>query len=1405
MQRQFNFKFLALVLVILIVGAGLLYFLHSRQRDRIADALLQQAETSMQEKDSTKACKFFERYVSMRPNDTATLSRYAALLFETAKDNDAKVRALLVLDKAVIKDPDNFDLRRKLVELAIVPGFDEVTRPEPHLLRLLERKPNDTQLISMLAFRLYNEGKYADAVTEIDKLLALAPQRIDAFVLKARIQRINLNAIKQAEQTIQQMVQANNTADAHLSASEYWRQYGIAAQVDKEVKAAAALDPNNLRVLIAQAELAMGRNQLDEARKYLKKCREVHPKEVIALQALAALELEANRPAEAIAALKTALEIKSDREDLFFALAEAYLRAEKFSEAEALIQTLRSKEYRPVMIQLLEAQVLASKGEWVKATRLFEDALTQVTDSGPLVKQCNLVLARCYEAIGDLDNRIAAYRRVVAEEPMNELASLQLARALAEQGRTDEALALLQGRSIRLADSAMFLCDLLQQKQLLLPAVQRNWSAFDAALVAVEEAIAGSPQAATPMLAVIKAKRQWATDQGQQALQTLDVAQKRWPQSLELWVARAEFYLNRQQFDLFKKTLTDARQAVGDQPKLRYLEAQQMLQQSKLDPKQLDRFTDNLASFKPAQQVELLRLILDLRIRVGDIPGAVKLADQIDALLPGDLTHQLLRFDLAARVDDEARMKQIIEKIKTVEGTAGIYNPLAQALVIMWKAGKLKDKKNLDQAAVYLAVVAKKRPDWPRLQLAEGKLRELQGDTLNTLASYQQAVSRGSRDPEALAWLVQTHYRQQRYREANEMIRLLPEAMVTGELTKIAAELSIANKDFKTALSWAMKAVPDDSKNADDLLWKGQIFSATGEQQQAEKYLQQAIAVKQGKDGRAWLALVQHYIHHKAGAAASKAVSQAHQQLPPQTTWYPLCLEAIGQFDEAAKEFGTLVSAKPQDLETLRAAADYFVRRNDGKNAEPLLARILELQDKSTTDKAWARRTLAIILASRGEYHQSRKALALLGLLDSNNKIITKIGDNEAVDDLRARAMVFGLNRSRALRQEATQVFEQLAIRQARTNDDLYFQAKLHNDLGDWGKCRECMQTLLTRDPNNVDYHEFMIRNLLLHADYSPARLYLDQLEKLLTGSDLVIDLQARLLAATGSREKALALIEDHFLKGKPPRPEKAAELLEDMKLIEPAEGIYRRLAKEIAKPEASLNLARFLGRQKKLKEALALCLAARNSAASPEEVAFITIEALYNAPQRTKEEMAEVASWLDTLVQQKPTAPRFKLLAAIRNLQGRYEESIKLYEKVVGMDKNDVGSRNNLAFLLAMQQKQYSEALQHLNDSLQVIGPHPDLLDTKALVYLQMGKSDQAMDELMQAMDQDPSAMAQFHLACVHKVKRNRQYALSAWEEMKRRKLSRDDVHPLEWPAYDALVQDYDGGILPPPTKTVQ
>ena len=184
---------------------------------------------------------------------------------------------------------------------------------------------------------------------------------------------------------------------------------------------------------------------------------------------------------------------------------------------------------------------------------------------------------------------------------------------------------------------------------------------------------------------------------------------------------------------------------------------------------------------------------------------------------------------------------------------------------------------------------------------------------------------------------------------------------------------------------------------------------------------------------------------------------------------------------------------------------------------------------------------------------------------------------------------------------------------------------------------------------------------------------------------------------------------------------------------------------------------------------------------------------------------MAEVASWLDTLVQQKPTAPRFKLLAAIRNLQGRYEESIKLYEKVVGMDKNDVGSRNNLAFLLAMQQKQYSEALQHLNDSLQVIGPHPDLLDTKALVYLQMGKSDQAMDELMQAMDQDPSAMAQFHLACVHKVKRNRQYALSAWEEMKRRKLSRDDVHPLEWPAYDALVQDYDGGILPPPTKTVQ
>jgi len=1416
MNRQINFRFLALVLIAIILVAGITYFLHSRQRDRIASALQQQAESAIEAKQWPKAVTFYERYLTMKPSDSATYTKYAELLDQLAKTNEDKIKALYALDKAVIKDPLNIDLRRKLVKLAMIPGLDEISRPEPHLVKLLDQNPKDQELIGMLAGRLYQEGKHAEAVSQLEKLIQLNPKDLDAYVRKAAIQRVNLNSSKQAELTMAEMVKTNNTAKAHLYFSLYWRQYGTPRQVEEEIEKAAGCDANDPGVLLAQSELALGRNQFDKARDYLKQCRKLHPEEMAPLQALATLELEAGNSREAIEILKQALALKEkrsdlykDREDLYFSMAEAYLRAGMIQEAEKLVSEMRKKEYLPVMVQLLEAEVLAGKGEWVKATRLFEDALPQITQSKTLVRQCSLVLAQCYEHIGDVDNRIAAYRHILSDDPMNVPTNANLIKALADQGRVEEALSLMRPlidrdpKRIPTVYLAIY-ADLLLRQTLMRKPTDRNWVEFDNVLAALE-GDASSRKAPTVPIALLKARRHLAADQFEEAKKTLMEAQQRWPKDPELWAARAELFLQARQLEETRKVIAQARAALGDDPRFRILEAQILLLDGlPKDTKALDLLTDDMGKLTQSQQLDLLRMMLDLRLRYGDLAAGIRLADQQDKLLPDNLSLQLLRFDLAALNNDESRMKEMIEKIKQLEGPGGVYTPLAQALSLMWKASKSGDKKILDQVSVFLAAIAKKRGDWPRLHLAEGKLRRLQGDTANTTASYQQAVKSGSRDSEAMIWLMETYYRQQRYAEASEMMRLIPPDRIVGDLTKIAAELSLANARNNEAMTWANKAVPDDSKRFEDVLWKGQIFSAAGEQKVSEASLRRAIALSEGKEGKAWLALVQHFIRIKSASAAAQATSEAQARLPQHNTWVPLCLEAIGKFDEAAKEFQAIVAAKPKDVEALRAAADYFVRRADGKTAEPLLIRLIDLQDKAAGDKVWAKRTLAVILASRGDYYQSRKALALLGLLDSNEKIITKLATNEPIEDLRARAFVFGMNRSRALRQEATNVLEQMATRQARTNEDLFFQAKLHNDLGDWGKARDCLQMLLTRQGDNVEYLEYMIRNLLQRNDTNASKLYLERLVKLQPGSDLTIDLQARLMKASGDDKGAIALVEKHFLSSTPPRPEKAAELLEDMKLIEPAETIYRRLAKEVTKPETSLNLAKFLGRQRKLKESLQICKAAR-SVASAEEVGFISIEALYNSPQRTKEDMEDVGNWLESLVKEKPSAPRLKLLAAMRNLQGRYEDSIRLYEQVAAMDKNDIGSRNNLAFLQAMQQKQYPEALKNLSEALAVVGPHPDLLDTRALVYLKMNKPDQALEELFQAMDQDPSAMAQFHLACVYHNKRNRQSAMNAWEEMKQRKLTRDDIHPLEWPAFDALLQQFDGGILPPPPNKTQ
>src|SRR5262245_30521124 len=170
------------------------------------------------------------------------------------------------------------------------------------------------------------------------------------------------------------------------------------------------------------------------------------------------------------------------------------------------------------------------------------------------------------------------------------------------------------------------------------------------------------------------------------------------------------------------------------------------------------------------------------------------------------------------------------------------------------------------------------------------------------------------------------------------------------------------------------------------------------------------------------------------------------------------------------------------------------------------------------------------------------------------------------------------------------------------------------------------------------------------------------------------------------------------------------------------AEAMYRKFVAESKKPEAVLVLAEYFGRGNRTDEALELCDQAWKTS-PPALVAASSLAILY-AAKDGKPYCDRVERRLQEAMQKAPrqSASAFlQQLAALRNLQGRYDEAEKLFRQVIDQDKDNLVALNNLVWLLAMQTGRPAEAKTLIDQGIARAGRLPTLLDTRGTVYLKM------------------------------------------------------------------------------------
>jgi tetratricopeptide (TPR) repeat protein len=148
--------------------------------------------------------------------------------------------------------------------------------------------------------------------------------------------------------------------------------------------------------------------------------------------------------------------------------------------------------------------------------------------------------------------------------------------------------------------------------------------------------------------------------------------------------------------------------------------------------------------------------------------------------------------------------------------------------------------------------------------------------------------------------------------------------------------------------------------------------------------------------------------------------------------------------------------------------------------------------------------------------------------------------------------------------------------------------------------------------------------------------------------------------------------------------------------------------------------------------------------------------------------------------------------LAELRDLQQRYAEAEACYRRVLEKNGDNIIALNNLAWLLAVHDNNLNEAMQLVDRSIMLAGELGPLLDTRAIIFLKLGKLPEAQLDLEKAIQDEETAARFFHLAQAQQQK-NRTAAIESLRRARDLHLSRSQIHPLEFKGYDELLEAMD------------
>jgi cellulose synthase operon protein C len=1347
-MRKINTRFFLSLLAILGVGAVGIFALHRLQAGNISDALLWQVSQSEKAAKLDQAARYLGRYLEFVPDDLEERAHLATLLAEPKIATTGKriARARFVIEQVLAKDPQRHALRQDLVRLAILTRQLDFAKEHLDLLP----KSGPAAFLEGEWFELQN--KYDAARQAYQRAVDASPEQADAYLRLAALYRHNDFGKKITER--------KHTED-----------------IQQLLKQALQKLPNDPGILSLAAQVAQERGDVEAAHAHLETGLKQDPTEPRLYQALARIQtLDGKRP-QAIETLRRGLrEVgKDSKYELTWALANLLLDDHQAEEAQKVSAEIR--DMNPRSAEYLEARVQMLQGRWFEAAKAFEKLRPRLQALKELTLQLDLYLGKCYEQIEEPALQLAAYRRAVKADPTALAARRGMATAQWSLGQTTEALEeyqqIISSNSTH-EDATRWR---LEYARLLLQGRPKD-------LQLVEQEIAEAKR--DPQLAIdctlLQAGLLLRQSQRQEAEAALRKAIEQEPERFEPWIFLADLAMTEGKTEEARRLLRQAEEKVKDSVDFRLarvrLWASQQDEEAETMLRQLETGAE---AFTALQQGRLLQALTGAHFAAHRLKECGRLLRQL-ARLPQhtkDLRVRLQLLEVAMLQKDDAAMSAVLEEMKKIEeGSPSFYGSYGQALRLIWHARNGK-RDGLEQARGLLTAAAAQRPNWHAITLARAEIDEMQDKTDQAIAHYRLAVEQGSRDPRVLKQLVYLLSQAQRYDEAEAAVREMQEQFHTPEgVRRVTIALAYNRGDYNRAENLLRQVMQSNSQNFRDYLWLGQVLTARAPAApEAEAAFRRAVALA-GDQPEAWLGLIRYLVHAGLLEKARAEVALAERKLTKETRALALaqCHELLGNTDEALKYYQTALQQRPDAVSVVRAAADFYQRSGRLRDAVLHYRRLMDRKLAGTEqDVARARRGLALSLAAGGKAEQIAEALKLVGL----NRDASPA---ESVEEQLAQARVLAALNTHPMRTRAIALLETLQQKRALGVDDQFLLANLchlqGHDASTWRKTRELLKEIIHNAPRSARYQIFAAHLFILNKEVPIAEKIVDRLAKLeqerrlAAGALGSIELRARCLELRGHGMEALALLKQY-----------AAQQDAPVSRVLLLAAIHGRLGQIREAIDLTEQVAQ-RGAADEMDEARGSALAILRAGKPAEEAARLHAD--------WQEQEGRVEKWLRAALARNPKHITTRLqLADLMDLQGQVAEVEKLCRAALAQDPYNLVALNNLAWFLAQRGDRAAEGLDLIERALEKYGPRAELLDTRAVVYLQLGKCAQSLADLQKVLGEAPTPARYFHLSRAHYQAKDRPSALAALQRANELGLTAQQLHVSERGAYQQAMAE--------------